>query len=45
MKLLDRLFSVIERLTCSLSCCTQDVKVKVTSPRKVVRSPKKRWTA
>ena len=28
MKLLDRLFSVIERLTCSLTCCTQDVKVK-----------------
>ena len=45
MKLLDLLFSVIERLTCSLTCCTQDVKVEVSSPRKVVRSPKKRRTA
>ena len=44
MKLLDRLISVIEQLACSLSCCTQDVKIKVTSPRKAVRSPKKRRT-
>lgn len=43
MKLFDRFLSLIERLSCSLSCCSQDVKVKVSSPKRV-RSPKKRKT-
>lgn len=43
-RIAGNIVSLIERVRCSITCCTQNVKVKVLSPKRAPRSPKKRQT-